>query len=77
MDIKNDLMKNKFQANVSSIIMEEVKVKCSNKACPHNKVIVALNTSREKYLNYETSFNDDLIGNVCVRCHDTKELNSF
>ena len=34
-----------------------------------------MKADKEKYSNYETSTNDDLTGNVCVRCHDSKELN--
>ena len=52
-------------------------MKSFKKVCVHDKVIVALNTDKENYLNYDTSINGDLIGNVCVCCHDSKELNSF
>ena len=34
-----------------------------------------MNADKEKYLNYETSINGYLNGNVCVRCHDSKVLN--
>ena len=46
-------------------------MKYSKKMYAHDKVIVALNDAIQKYLNYETSVNADLIGNVCGRCHDT------
>jgi exonuclease I len=36
-----------------------------------------LNTDKDRYLNYETSINGDLIGNVCVRCHDSEKLYFF
>jgi len=49
----------------------------STKVCAHEKIIVVLNADKEKYLNYETSASGDLIGNVCIRCHDSEELNSF
>ena len=49
----------------------------SKKVCAHDKVIVALNADKEIYLNYGTSSSGDLIGNVCLRCHDSEELNSF
>ena len=42
-----------------------------------DKSIVALNTDKDKYLNYETSNNGDLIGSVHVHCHKSEELNSF
>jgi len=48
-----------------------------NKVCLHNKVIVALNADKEKYLNFETSTGGSTIGNVCMHCHDSKELNFF
>ena len=73
MEIKDDLMKNKSRENFTSTTMEKVKVKYFEKACAYNKVILALNAGKEKYLNYETSVTAYLIGNVCVRCHD----NSF
>ena len=43
--------------------------------CSHDRVIVALNVDKKKYLNYETSSSGSTIGNVCMRCHDSKELN--
>ena len=49
----------------------------STKVCTHEKIIVVLNADKEKYLNYETSASGDLIGNVCIRCHNSEELNSF
>ena len=36
-----------------------------------------MNADKEKYLDYETNANSDLTENVCMRCHDSKELNSF
>ena len=36
-----------------------------------------MNAEKEKYLTYETSTNDDLIENICVSFHDSKELNFF
>ena len=47
------------------------------KVCMHDKVIVALNADKEIYLNYEKSSSGDLIGNVCLHCHENEELNSF
>ena len=73
MEIKDGLRKNKPRANFTSTTMEKVKVEYFEKACAYNKVIVALNAGKEKYLNYERSVIAYLIGNVCVRCHD----NSF
>ena len=52
-------------------------MKCSKKVCANDKVIVALNTDKDKYLNYETSINGDLIGNVSLRCHGSERLKSF
>jgi len=52
-------------------------MKHSKKVCAHDKVIVASNGDYEIYLNYETSIDGILIGNVCVRCHDSEALNSF
>ena len=52
-------------------------MKYSQKTYVHDKVIVAMNIDKKKYLNYETSANGNLIGNACVRCHDSKELNFF
>ena len=49
----------------------------SAKVCTHDKIIVVLNADIDRYLNYETSINGDLIGNVCVRCHDSEKLNFF
>jgi hypothetical protein len=43
----------------------------------HDSVIVALNADKEKYLNYEISTSGSTIGNVCVHCYDSKELNFF
>ena len=45
--------------------------------CVYDRVVEALNAKKEKYLNYETSANDNTIGYVCVHCHDSKELNFF
>ena len=49
----------------------------STKVCAHDKIIVALNADKDRYLKYETSINGDLIGNVCQRCHDSEKLNFF
>ena len=57
--------------------MDKVKMKYFKKACVHDKFIVALNALKDKYLNYETSTNGDLIGKVCLRCHDSKTFNSL
>jgi hypothetical protein len=43
----------------------------------HDKVIVALNARKEKYLNYETSTSGNTIGNVCVSCHDKEIFDYF
>ena len=53
-------------------------MKHSKNFCAHDKVIVALNADIEKYLNYETTINGELIGNICVCCHDSakRELKS-
>ena len=58
-------------------ILKKVKMKYSKKVCAHDRITVMLNADKEKYLNYETSINGDLIGNVCVRGHASKELNSI
>ena len=52
-------------------------MKYLKKACINKKVVVALNGDKEKYLNYETSINEYLIGNACIRCHYSERLNSF
>ena len=39
--------------------------------------LVALNAEKEKYLNYETSTKAGTTEYVCVRRHDSKELNLF
>jgi hypothetical protein len=43
----------------------------------HDKVSVALNDDKDKYLNFETSTSSNTVRNVCVRCHDSQKLNSF
>ena len=45
--------------------------------CAHNEGFIALNADQDKYLNYEKSTNGNTIGNTCVRCHDSKRLDSF
>jgi len=52
-------------------------MKYSQKVCVHDSVVIALNTEKKKYLNFETSANGNTIGCVSVRCHDSKELNFF
>ena len=54
-----------------------MKTKYSKKVCAHDKVIVELKVDKDKYLNYETTTNYNTIGNVCVRCQDSKRLYSF
>ena len=49
----------------------------SKKVCTHDKIIVALNADKDRYLNQERNINGDFIGNVCVRCHDSEKLNFF
>ena len=58
-------------------INEKMEMKYSKNVCAHKKVIVVLNADKDKYLNYETSTNGDLIGNVCISFHDSERLNSF
>jgi len=52
-------------------------MKCFQKVCVHDIVVVALNSDKEKYLNYETSNDRDLNGNIYVHCHDNEEANTF
>ena len=54
-----------------------MKTRYPKKTSVHDKVVVAMNTDKEKYLNDKASANRDLIGNVHVRCHDSKELSFF
>jgi hypothetical protein len=54
-----------------------MKMKYSKKVCAHDKIIVAMNAEKKKYLKYKISINGDSIGNICVRCHDSEELHSF
>ena len=54
-----------------------VRKKHSKKPCTDHNVIVTLNADNEKYFNSETRFNGNLIGNVCVRCHNSEVLNFF
>ena len=89
-EYKDESMKNKVPANVTTINQtinepnnskDEVHIEHVDdpplEMCSHASVIVALNADKEKYLNYETSTSGSTIGNVCVRCHDTMELNFF
>ena len=39
-----------------------------------NTYIIA---DKDKYLNYETTTSDNIIGNECVRCHEREKLESF
>ena len=52
-------------------------MKSTKKTCVHDSTLVALNAEKEKYLNYETSTKAGTTEYVCVRCHDSKELNFF
>ena len=49
-------------------------MKCFKKFCVQ---VGVSNASKEKYLDYDTSINGGLIGNRCLRFHDSEELNSF
>ena len=42
------------------------------KVYTHDEVIVASNTDKDKYLNYETSNSGKTIGNICVCCHKSE-----
>ena len=44
------------------------------KVCADDKLIVALNADKEKYLNYEETTSDNTIGNVCMHFHETDQL---
>jgi hypothetical protein len=46
----------------------------SRKVCSHDKIIVGLNADKDEYWNYETRRSRVLIGNGCVRFHDSEEL---
>jgi len=52
-------------------------MKFFKKLCIHNRVIVAFDAHKDEYLNYETCSIGDLMGNVCVRSHDSERLNFF
>ena len=47
------------------------------KVLVYDKAIVAVNADIEKYLNFETCMNGDLIGNVSMRYHNSKQLTSI
>ena len=49
-----------------------MKVECSKEVSAQDKAVFSLNADTEKYLNYETSANGDLIGNMLGRCHDSE-----
>ena len=51
-------------------------MKYLKKVCAQDKIIVALNADKDKYLNYKTT-NSGIIGNVCMRWHDIERLESF
>ena len=48
-----------------------------SKKCAHDKVVVAMNADKDKYLNYETNANGDLIKDECMLCYESKELIFF
>jgi hypothetical protein len=52
-------------------------MKCFKKICVRDGVIVTLNADKDKYLNYDTNTNGDIIMNVCEHCHDCERLNFF
>jgi len=52
-----------------------VKIRHSKQFCANDKVIVALNADKDKYLNYEKSRSGDTIGNLCLQCQDSEILN--
>ena len=58
-------------------ILKNVKIKYSKKVCVHDQTTLTLNAAKDEYLNYEASKNVNLIGNLCVRCHDSERLKSF
>ena len=62
------------QNNISD---EKVKIKYFKEVCRHDKIIVALNADKDKYLNYEKSTNSDTIGNKCELYHNGEKLNFF
>ena len=48
-------------------ILKKLKMKHSNKVCAHDKVIVALNADKDKYLNYEKSTSgDNILKRICA-----------
>ena len=51
--------------------------KYSKEVYEHDKVIVALSSEKDLYLNCKTSINGDLIRNVCLHCHGSERLNSL
>ena len=52
-------------------------MKHSNKVCAHDKVIVALNADKDKYLNYEKSTSgDNILKRICA-FHDDQRFNFF
>ena len=52
-------------------------MKYFKKICVHDKANVALNVEKEKFKTSILRSNRDLIGSVCVHCHDNEALNSF
>jgi hypothetical protein len=90
-EYKDELMKSKVPANVTTIIDDIVNQSNNSKdemyiehvddppvkMCSHDSVIVELNADKEKYFNCETSTSDSTIGNVCMRCHDSDSLDFF
>ena len=90
--IKENSTKTKVSVNDNSIIAslptytiiekknsndEKMKLKHFKKVFSHDRIIAALNTDKDKYMNYKTSTNDDTIGNACEDCHDSDRLNFF
>ena len=49
----------------------------SKKIFAHDRVVIAINADKDKYLNYETSTSGNTIGNVYVYCQESKRLDSF
>ena len=49
-------------------------MKYFKKVCLHDRVIMAVNADKEKYLNNEQITCVKTIGNVRVKCHDSEEF---
>ena len=54
-----------------------MEINYSEKVCVHDIVIAVLNSNKLKYLSSATSKSGDLIGDVCMLCHDSERSNCF